>query len=211
MASQDAVFLIGSPELFAAYCDFFSADPVPNNLKSDYENGMEKFGYAGSATEIHPRVFETLNASGVSYEVVGHSQFSQPIKSPEDFAQAAQCQISAVAKSILFKSVDSDALVMVVLPTRSSIDTEAVKRTLGLETLSLVNRKDVEALTSQQMHGISPIGHSGITVLMDESLLGQPSVFVGTGRAGQELKIAPKDLKDLTNARTGKFSISKGA
>lgn len=168
---------------------------------------MNKSGCAKSAQEIHPRVCEALNASGVPYEVVGHSQLGRSIRSPEDFAQAAQVKINAIAKSILLKSVDPEALVMVVLPTKSSIDLDAIKGTLGLSFVSLVNRKDVEALTSQQMHGISPVGHDMIAILMDDILLDHPSVFVGTGRAGQELKIAPGHLKEITKARTGKFSV----
>jgi prolyl-tRNA editing enzyme YbaK/EbsC (Cys-tRNA(Pro) deacylase) len=207
MAPQDIVFLIGSPAHFQAYCNLYTADQVPNNLKSYYEKGMNTFGYAGSSQEIHPRVFETLNAAGVTYEVVGHSQFNRPIRSPEDFAQAAQCKVGAVAKSILLKSVEPEALVMVVLPNKASIDLEAVKRTLGLSSVSLVNRKDVEALTSQQMNGISPVGHDIISILMDESLFEHPSVFVGTGRAGQELKIGPEQLQQITNARKGTFSL----
>ena len=96
---------------------------------------------------------------------------------------------------------------MVVLPNKASIDLEAVKRTLGPPSVSLVNRKDVEALTSQQMHGISPLGHDNISILMDESLFEHSPVFVGTGRAGQELKIGPEQLRQIASARKGIFSL----
>ena len=164
-ALQNLVVLIGSATHVQAYCGRDPTDQVPNNIKSYFGNDMTTGGYATSSQEIHPRVFDTLHASGVAYEIVSHSHFDRPIRSPEDFAQAAECKVNAVAESILLKSVEPAALVMVVLPNKASIDLEAVKRTLGLPSVSLVSRKDVEALTSQQMHGISPLGHDNISIL----------------------------------------------
>ena len=169
---------------------------------------MTNTRHSEASPELDPRVLEALQSSGAHYEVISHAQFEQPIRSPQDFAQAANCDIRSVAKSILLRSVNPDALVMVVLPSKASIGVEAVQQVLGAHSLSLVGRKEVEALTTQQLHGVSPLGHDSFSILMDESLFSHQSIFVGSGRAGQEIKIAPEELREVTRARVGSFASS---
>jgi Cys-tRNA(Pro)/Cys-tRNA(Cys) deacylase len=77
---------------------------------------------------------------------------------------------------------------------------------LGLRALGkravLADRAAAERATGYVLGGISPLGQrQRLPMLLDESALAFPTIYVSAGRRGLELELAPDDLVRLTDAR----------
>ena len=64
---------------------------------------MTNTRHSEASPELDPRVLEALQSFGAHYEVITHAQFYQPIMSPQDFAQAANCNIRLMMLGMVFR------------------------------------------------------------------------------------------------------------
>jgi Cys-tRNA(Pro)/Cys-tRNA(Cys) deacylase len=92
--------------------------------------------------------------------------------------------------------------VLVVLPITRQLDTARLAAILGTERVALASRSEAERATGCRIGAISPLAcHRELEVLLDESALAFPTVFVSAGRPGREMELPPSALRDACKAR----------
>lgn len=106
----------------------------------------------------------------------------------------------------LMTSVDG-LLVCAVVPVSGSLDLKALAATLGCRRASMADPEVARRWTGYVLGGISPLGqrrHSPVVV--DETALAHPTVFVSGGRRGLDIELAPTDLVAVTDARVASIA-----
>jgi len=106
----------------------------------------------------------------------------------------------------IFKTlvVDGDhGLAVAVVPVGRQLDLKAAAHALGVKRLALADQQQAQRATGYVTGGISPVGQrKALPTVVDTSALGWDSVFVSAGRRGLQVELAPRDLVEVTAART---------
>lgn len=115
-------------------------------------------------------------------------------------AQALGVDPARVLKTLV-AAVD-DRLVVAVVPVSTSLDLKALAAAAGGKRAALADPAVAERRTGYVVGGISPIGQrSTLPLVLDESALTHPTVFVSGGRRGFDIELAPADLLTATGGR----------
>lgn len=98
-------------------------------------------------------------------------------------------------------------LVVAVVPVSGRLDLKSLARALGGSKATLADVAAAERATGYVAGGISPVGQKRrLTTVVDQSALGQATMYVSAGRRGLDLEIAPGDLVSVTGATIAEVS-----
>ena len=90
-----------------------------------------------------------------------------------------------------------------VVPVSGTLDLKGLAAAMGGKKAAMAEPADAERATGYVVGGISPIGQrSRLPVVVDDSVLALPAVYVSAGRRGLQVRLAPADLLRVTGART---------
>lgn len=93
------------------------------------------------------------------------------------------------------------ALTVGVVPVARQLDLKALAAAAGGKRAAMAEVAAAERATGYVAGGISPVGQRRrLTVVIDSSALGYPTVFCSGGRRGLEIELAPADLVRATGA-----------
>ena len=96
-----------------------------------------------------------------------------------------------------------ERLVTAVVPVSGTLDLKALAAAMGTKKAAMAEPADAERATGYVVGGISPIGQRNrLPVVVDDSVLALPAVYVSAGRRGLQVRLAPADLLRVTGART---------
>jgi Cys-tRNA(Pro)/Cys-tRNA(Cys) deacylase len=141
--------------------------------------------------------------AGIPFRV--HEYAHEPAAAPYGLEAAAKLGVEPgrVFKTLV-AAVDG-VLTVAVVPVEAQLDL----RSLG-KRAALADVKEAERATGYVAGGISPLGQRRrLPLLLDESALGQETIFVSGGRRGLELELAPADLLRLTGGRVAPLASSR--
>lgn len=137
------------------------------------------------------RVQEALAAAGVAARVV---ELPASARSSQEAARAIGCAVEQIAKSIVFRRVDTGRPVIVVLRGIDRVDTAALGRALGAG----VKRAEpvfVREATGFVIGGVPPLGHAALVeTLMDSALLAYDTVWAAAGTPQSVFAVSPSAL-----------------
>jgi Cys-tRNA(Pro)/Cys-tRNA(Cys) deacylase len=146
-----------------------------------------------------------VQAAGVSYTL--HPYDVDP---NQDEYGVAVAHALAVEPARMFKTLVAKAdgeLVCAVIPVELRLDAKALARALGAREAALADRTEAERKTGYVRGGISPLGQrQQLPVVIDQSALDQPSVFVSAGKRGLQLELAPDDLVRVSKAQVASIT-----
>lgn len=113
-----------------------------------------------------------------------------------------------VFKTIVALRPDGGKPVLALIPAPAQLDLKAIGRLLGSKKLQLATQAHAEKLTGLEAGGISPLAliGKGFEVVLDESALGFAKIYLSGGQRGLNLSMAPRVVKNLTNAKVGVVS-----
>lgn len=156
---------------------------------------------------IRTRVTELLDAHGIAYRVLPHSE---PVFTVEAAAAQRGVVKEEMVKSILLKDRDG-RYVMACVPGPAKLDPQAVRAALGGEwkRLTFANAEEIRAVTGYVQGAVAPLGlPEGVPVVFDEFFATCAKVNISSGdpMAGLELRV--QDLIALTGARLAPISIN---
>jgi len=102
---------------------------------------------------------------------------------------------SQVVRSILFRLAAGEyAMVLVAGPQQ--VDWKALRRHLGQSRLTTATADEVRAVTGYEIGAVSPFGlPRPVRVLLDESVLGEEEVSIGSGERGTTVILRTADLR----------------
>lgn len=142
-----------------------------------------------------------LETAGVAYTL--HPYDVDPSQDDYGVAVAHALGVDAgrVYKTLVAK-LDGSDLVCAVIPVERRLDLKALAREVGARQAALADRTEAERRTGYVRGGISPLGQrQQLAVVLDESALPHPTMFVSAGKRGLQVELSPADLLRLTQAQ----------
>lgn len=150
-----------------------------------------------------PPVAHYLSTIQVPHRVFQHAG---PVHSLAQAAQERGQQPTQVVRSILFRLAEGE-YAMVLMAGPGQIDWRALRRFLGQSRLTTASEEEVLAVTGYPIGAVSPFGVTHpLRVLVDESVLAQKEVSIGSGIRGTTVILQVKDLMQaLGEVAVGRF------
>jgi Cys-tRNA(Pro)/Cys-tRNA(Cys) deacylase len=149
---------------------------------------------------VHPNVERALTRCTASYRVHRHSEFSEPIRSPVDFARQLNYDLARITKTLLVRSTNGPPYALVIAPMGQRVDFGTLARELGINRVELASPSELQSVTGYPAHGVSPLGVADTRVYLDSGLLQFGTVLIGSGEAGEEIELEPEDLLSISGA-----------
>jgi prolyl-tRNA editing enzyme YbaK/EbsC (Cys-tRNA(Pro) deacylase) len=144
------------------------------------------------------RVQAAIAARGFDFEV---REFPSGTRTSAEAAAAVGCEIGQIAKSMVFRAIDSDRPVLVVASGANRVDEEKVAALLG-EGIGRADPAFVRERTGFAIGGVPPVGHDAPPlVLIDRDLLAFAEVWAAAGTPNAVFRLDPADLEDLTGGK----------
>ncbi len=155
------------------------------------------------AEQSLPPVAAALAAQGIPHRLFRHAG---PVNSLEQAAAERGHLPDQVVRSLLFRLGDDDfAMVLVAGPAQ--VSWRALRRYLGQSRLTTATEAEVLAVTGYERGAVAPFGlPRPVRVLVDESVLAQSEVSMGSGVRGVAVILSTADLRRaLGDAEVGNF------
>lgn len=150
------------------------------------------------------RVQEAAQSLGLEIVV---QTMPQATRSAADAAQACECEVGQIVKSLIFEGVETGALKLVLLGGHHDLNLDRAAKTFG-EPLKRADPKRVRAETGFAIGGVAPIGHlSRPDTWMDGDLLRYQMVWAAAGSPNAVFQIDPNQLARLSGVQV--FSNAK--
>jgi len=151
-------------------------------------------GLSGSAR----RVQDALREKGFGFEVV---ELPQSTRSAAEAAQAVGCQVAQIAKSLVFRAMESGRPVLVIASGANRVNERRLGELIG-ERIGKADADFVREATGFAIGGIPPVGHAqpGGT-LIDEDLLRYDEIWAAAGTPNAVFRLVPGELVKMTGGR----------
>ena len=97
---------------------------------------------------------------------------------------------------------------LVIIPAHCQLDLKKLAKLLNVKKLKMAGHQQAEEMTGLQVGGISPLAliNKGFAIYLDELASEQAQIYVSAGERGTQIKLAPTDLRKLTEARLADVS-----
>lgn len=151
-----------------------------------------------------PPAAQALTTLGIPHRVFIHSG---PVHSLEQAAQERGQSPDQVIRSILFR-LSEDEYAMVLMAGPGQIDWKTLRGHFNRSRLSMAKPEEVLTVTGFQVGAVSPFGLlESLPILVDDSVLAQQTVSIGSGVRATTILIQTKDLlRALGEYQTGSFA-----
>jgi prolyl-tRNA editing enzyme YbaK/EbsC (Cys-tRNA(Pro) deacylase) len=144
------------------------------------------------------KVQDALAALGLSCQVV---ELSQTTRSAAEAAEAIDCRIEQIAKSLIFKGKRTARPILVIASGTNRVKEKRVGEYLG-EPLEKADADFVHQHTGFVIGGVPPVGHlERLEVFIDEDLLQYEEIWAAAGNPHAVFQLAPADLITMTGGR----------
>ena len=151
-------------------------------------------GLSGSAR----RVQDVLRAKGFGFEVV---ELPQSTRSAAEAAQAVGCRVEQIAKSLVFRAIESGRPVLVIASGANRVNERRLGELIG-ERVGKADADFVREATGFAIGGVPPVGHAQpVETLIDEDLLRHDEIWAAAGTPNAIFRLAPGDLVKMTGGR----------
>lgn len=141
------------------------------------------------------KVQSTLNQFGFELNVV---ELSESTRTAQEAADTIGCQVSQIAKSLIFKCKNSQKPLLIIASGTNRVNEKVIKQYIG-EKLEKADADFVLEHTGFVIGGIPPIGHkNSITTLIDEDLMQYKEIWAAAGTPHAVFKLTPKILTEIT-------------
>jgi Cys-tRNA(Pro) deacylase len=150
-----------------------------------------------------PPVAQALTALQIPHTVFTHPG---PVDSLEQAAAERGQQPEQVVRSLLFRLAEGDfAMVLVAGPAQ--VSWKALRQHFGQSRLTTATEDEVLAVTGYTRGAVAPFGlRQPVRILIDQSVLTQEEISLGSGRRGSTIILATADLRRaLPDAEIGDF------
>lgn len=141
--------------------------------------------------DLVPPVAAALREQGIPHRVFHHSE---PVHSLEQAARERGQQPQQVVRSLLFR-LGEGQYVLVLVAGPEQISWSKLRRHLGRSRVTMANRDEVLRVTGHPIGAVGPFGlATPLSVIVDESVLAQEEVSMGSGVRGVAVILRTADL-----------------
>lgn len=150
-----------------------------------------------------PPVSAVLTEKDIPHHVFRHET---PPRSVEEAARLRGQSPDQVVRSILFRLAEDDYL-MVLMAGPGQIDWGALRRYLGVSRITMADKDEILRVTGYPIGAVAPLGlPRPIRILVDDGLLAQAEISLGSGVRGTAIIMQAADLLSaIGNYEIGKF------
>ena len=142
------------------------------------------------------KVQDALSQSGLKLQVV---ELPASTRTSAEAAQAVGCQIGQIAKSLIFKTCETQRPILVIASGANRVDEFKIGARLG-EPIGKADAEFVRSRTGFVIGGVPPIGHiEVIKTFIDEDLLAFEQIWAAAGTPHAVFPLKPADLVKITN------------
>lgn len=150
------------------------------------------------------KVQDALVALGSNALVVEHEN---PGRTAAEAALLLRCDIAQIAKSIIFKTVNSGKSVLVITSGANRVDEKKVAMILG-DKLAKADAAFVREQTGFAIGGVPPIAHVNPgAILLDVELLKYDEVFPAGGTPHAMFAIDPNELLRISASQVAEVRL----
>ena len=143
------------------------------------------------------RVADALQALGVEGEV---RVMPDSTRTAEEAAAAIGCAVGQIVKSLVFRVVEVDEPVLVLVSGADRVDEDRLAAAVG-GSVERASGRFVRDRTGFAIGGVAPVGYaSPIRTLMDDGLLDHEVVWAAAGTPNSVFPVQPGDLVRATSA-----------
>ena len=122
-------------------------------------------------------------------------------RTANDAAISLNCNVGAIVKSLLFRTVNSYILCLVAGDKRCLLS--KLKKLTNKKDISMATPEEVKTQTGYTIGGVSPVGHLNLVkILIDNSLERFNDIYAAAGHPNCVFKINFKNLQKITNGET---------
>jgi len=138
-----------------------------------------------------------LKEKGIEYQLNIHEETYSASKASEVLG----VDISSIIKSLLFINEKGEGI-LVIVPGNKKVNQTKLAKQLGYKRLRLARPEEVIEQTGYEAGGIPPVGHiKKLECYIDEEVMKKEYVYGGGGAVNATLKIKPKDILKLIEAK----------
>lgn len=148
-------------------------------------------------------VTRTLDKKQIEYKFFRHPG---EVHSLEQAARERGQRPEQIVRSILFR-LSEDQFIMVLISGPDQISWSKLRRYLSVSRITMASEEEVLNATGYPLGAVSPLGlESPIRILVDQSILNQEEISLGSGVRYTTIMMKQKDLLDLLgNVEIGDF------
>jgi Cys-tRNA(Pro)/Cys-tRNA(Cys) deacylase len=156
--------------------------------------------------ELPPAARE-LETRHIPHQVFHHSQ---PVNSVEEAAGQRGQRPEQVVRSIVFR-LEQDEYLMALVTGGRQISWKSLRHYLGRSRLTMASEDEVLQVTGYRIGAVSPFGlPQPMRILVDQSVLDEEEVSLGSGVRGVAIVMKSKDLlQALSTAEVGAFAADQ--
>ena len=146
------------------------------------------------------RATERLDMSGVTYSLHSYDYDPDADRIGIQAAMALGVPAAQVLKTLMILIDNKPACA--VLPSECELSMKKLAAALGGKSAQMMKPADAERITGFKVGGISPFGQKrNVPTVLEERTLALESVFVNGGQRGLQIKLDPKQIVLLLNAK----------
>jgi len=141
------------------------------------------------------KVQEALRQSGVQLQVV---ELPASTRTSAEAAQAVGCEVGQIAKSLVFKTSETQMPILVIASGANRVDEAKVGARLG-EAIGKADADFVRSRTGFVIGGVPPVGHTEtLKTFIDQDLLNYQQIWAAAGTPNAVFPLTPTDLIQIT-------------
>lgn len=146
-------------------------------------------------SESARRVQRALAAAGIVAQVV---ELPQSTRTAVEAAATIGCRVEQIAKSVIFRRVDTGSPVLVIASGPNRVDERRVASHLKAE-IAKADAEFVRSSTGFAIGGVPPLGHDvPVETLIDEDLLRLEVIWAAAGTPHAVFSVKPDQLVRAT-------------
>jgi prolyl-tRNA editing enzyme YbaK/EbsC (Cys-tRNA(Pro) deacylase) len=141
------------------------------------------------------KVQDALDAFGIQLKVV---ELPDSTRSAVEAAQAIGCNVGQIAKSLIFRTTQTNRPVLVIASGPNRVDEKKIGMLVG-ESIGKPDADYVRQHTGFGIGGVPPLGHvESIQAFIDEDLLQYTEIWAAAGTPHAVFRITPEELVKVT-------------
>ena len=137
------------------------------------------------------RVQDALQDLGLTLHVV---ELPASTRTAKQAAEAIGCTVGQIAKSLLFKTIETEQPVLVIASGVNRVNESVIGELVG-EPIEMADPDFVRQTTGFAIGGVPPVGHDQpIRTFIDEDLLTYEAIWAAAGTPHAVFRLTPDDL-----------------
>ncbi|HVJ49158.1 Cys-tRNA(Pro) deacylase [Desulfitobacterium sp.] len=143
-----------------------------------------------------------LDQAGISYKIIPY-EVDESDLSAVTVARKVGIPPEQIFKTIVARG-DKTGVIIACIPADKELNLKSLAQLSGNKKVEVVHLKEVQPLTGYIRGGVSPLGtKKKYPVFFDETVDLVDGLSISAGMRGLQIFIAPEDLLQVTEAKTG--------